>query len=165
MMYTLLQKLTPRYIEEGDCLIWQGGCNGGHPSMRHEGEKKLVRRVLWELANGPIPAGKIMTTTCQDVRCINPEHAMLTTMSKLTTELGPAVMGGLKRSANVSRAKRLQPVAKLTPQIVRDIRASTETGAQWSRRLSIPESLVSKVRLHRVWEDYSSPFAGLGARA
>lgn len=161
----ILQKMSGHYIAEGDCFLWKRGCCNGHPVMRYEGKTQLVRRVIWHTLHGVIPTGKIMQTTCEDLKCVNPEHLVLSTYAAVAKKLGPAVMGGLKRSANVAKAKRLQPVAKLNPEIVSEIRYGLETGVALSKRLGVPQSLISKVRLHKCWKDYSSPFAGLGARA
>ena len=162
---SLLQKISTRSISEGDCLIWQRGCCNGHPAVRHEGKTQLVRRVLWKEVYGAIPTGQILQTTCEDLKCVNPDHLALSTYAKVAKKLGPTVMGGLKRSTNVAKAKRLQPCAKLNPAIVQEIRSGRDTGVVLSKRFGVPESLISKVRLHKCWKDYSSPFAELGARA
>ena len=49
--------------------------------------------------------------------------------------------------------------------MVDELRASPETGAQLARRTGLTESLISKVRKYKTWKPYSTPFAGLGARA
>ena len=152
-------------IEEGDCLIWQRATTNGHPVWRIDGKSQLVRRHLWTVTHGPIPAGKIVRTTCRNTLCVVIDHLALTTYSALAKSLGPAVMGGLVRSANVARAKQGQSVAVLNWDMVREIRASTETGAAISRRMGIAQTLTSRVRSHKAWKEYSSPFAGLGSRA
>ncbi|NMM21561.1 MAG: hypothetical protein HHJ15_16665 [Rhodoferax sp.] len=161
----LLKKISNQSIPEGDCLIWQQGCCNGHPAMRHDGKTQLVRRVLWKEMHSTIPSGQILRTTCEDLKCVNFKHLALSTYAKVAKKLGPTVMGGLKRSANVAKAKRLQSCAKLNPDIVAEIRLGRETGVCLSKRFGVPESLISKVRLHKCWKDYSSPFSGLGARA
>lgn len=164
-MIQLMAKLSGHYILEGDCFLWKRSCCNGHPAMRHEEKTQLVRRVIWKTLHGSVPAGKILQTTCEDLKCIKPDHLVLSTYAKVAKKLGPSVMGGLKRSANVAKAKRLQSCAKLNLEIVAEIRSGTETGVALSKRLGVPQSLISKVRLHRCWKDYSSPFLGLGARA
>lgn len=157
--------LAQNTIEEGDCLIWQRATTNGHPVWRIDGKSQLVRRHLWAITHSPIPKGRIVRTTCCNVRCVAIDHLKLTTYSALAKLLGPAVMGGLVRSANVARAKQNQPVAVLNWDLVREIRSSPETGAAISRRLGINKTLTSRVRRHQAWKEYSTPFAGLGARA
>lgn len=147
-----------------DCLIWQRTCSNGHPAWRINGKSVLVRRALWAELHGAIPAGKIVRATCANTRCLNAAHMALTTHKQLALDLGPSVMGGLVRSANVARAKRLQACARLNQTLVDEIRSTSETGTSLARRLGVSQILISRVRRHQTWKDYSGPFVGLGAR-
>jgi hypothetical protein len=151
-------------IEDCDCLIWQRGCANKHPVWNINGKPVLLRRALWIELNGPIPAGQIIRVKCGNLRCLNTHHFTLTTYRDLALSLGPQVMGGLVRSANVAKAKRSQPIARLNWDLVHEIRTSTETGAALARRMKLPQPLISRVRLHKGWKEYSNPFTGLGAR-
>lgn len=158
-MLTLLD----RCHEDGDCLVWPGACNNGHPGVRIKGKNMLVRRVLWAATHGPIPPGHIVHMTCNTPRCVNPEHIELTTYQCLGKKLGAlGVMSGPVRSAAIARTKR-KTHAKLTDAAVHDIRNSDETVQVLSQRYGVARAHISKVRLYKAWRDFSSPFAGLGA--
>ena len=151
--------------EDGDCLVWQRSCSNGHPALRVGDKTKLVRRFLWEQGHGAIPAGGIVRMTCNTPKCVSPEHTELTTYRKLAKKLGAfGLMSGPVRSAAIARTKR-KTQAKLTDAAVRDIRTSCETTIVLAARYGVAQAHVSKVRKHKAWRDFTSPFMGLGARA
>lgn len=151
--------------EDMDHLIWHASTCNGHPAMRMGDKTVLVRRAIWQELHGDIPAGKIIRVTCGDVLCIAPNHMMLTDYSRLAKSLGSAVMAGPVRSAAIARAKQAKALV-INHDIVREIRTSNLTGVQLSKKHSISQNLVSKVRLHKCWKDWTNnPFMGLGVRA
>lgn len=164
-MQKILEKLKARCEEEGDCWVWQGCVNNGVPVASINGVNSTVRRALYKLAHGEIGSGLVMITTCNDPRCINPDHARVVTRAILAQEMGAAgIMGGTVRSAKISKTKRLK-YSKISVDIAQEIRVSNETGVALSKRYGVGQSLVSSVRLHKAWKEYSTPFSGLGARA
>jgi HNH endonuclease len=160
----MIENLLHHCTEDADCFLWRRACCNGHPAMKVGTKTKLVRRVLWESANGPIPVGCIVRVTCGHALCINPKHTELTTYQRLGKQLGAlGVMSGPVRSAAIQRAKR--KLGKLSIDDVRAIRASDETGVVLAAKYGVAQAHISKVRLHKSQIDYHSPFAGLGARA
>ena len=72
--------LHSRCIEEGDCWIWQGACDGhGKPQVRHLGKTVYVRRLMRELKDGRrIPTGKVVACKCGMDKCVSPAHTVIT---------------------------------------------------------------------------------------
>lgn len=140
--------------EDGDCLIWTGGNNSiGIPKIRNTSG----RRVMWELKNGEIPPGMLVSTTCGHPACL--EHLALSTKSEIVTRSHERPHTKARVTASNRRAAR-KSRAKITIDIARDIRASDETGLAIAARLGISNSLVSLVRRGKGWVE-PSPFAGL----
>lgn len=163
----LESRLLAKTQDDAGCHVWNGALCNGHPAfgMYVDGVRKtlLVRRALWEDRNGKIPAGHIVRCTCGTPRCVT--CLELTTFAKLGKQLGAlGVMGGPVRSAAIARTKRAGPHAKLTDADVARIRNGGETTVLLGRELGIAQATVSKIRLHKLRRDFSSPFAGLGAR-
>lgn len=69
--------------EPDDCWLWLGGTIAkGYGQMgagRAGDGTKLVHRVAWEAANGPIPAGAHVLHQCDNPPCCNPAHLFLGT--------------------------------------------------------------------------------------
>ena len=152
--------------DDAGCPVWQRGCCNGHPAYRDAdtGKTRMVRRVLWEQANGPIKPGHIIRMTCETPLCVDVEHMVQTTHGKLAKEMGAlGIMSGFKRSAAIARTKRVTQ-GKLTEEAVRDIRASSDTGVVLAARYGIAPAYVSKIRLHQCRKEFAgNPFAGLAA--
>jgi hypothetical protein len=58
-----------------DCWGWTGYTDrAGHARLRCGGVTCYVRRLLYEMVAGPVPAGLFLIETCQHRWCINPLH-------------------------------------------------------------------------------------------
>lgn len=162
---SLFTDIQHRTTDDAGCAVWRYSCCNGHPAFRHEGKTVLVRRALWQDEHGEIPDGKIIRMTCETPKCVHPEHMTLTTYRRLGKELGAlGLMSGPVRSAKIAATKRAK-YGKLTAEAVRDIRSSPETGRAMAAKYGVDEKHISRIRLNRTWREFSSPFAGLGARA
>ena len=163
-MTAYTEKIHALCIEDGDCLVWTRSCCNHHPAMRIDNKTVLVRRVLWTELHGGIPEGGVLRMTCNTHKCVHQDHMELTSYKKIAVQLGAiGVMSGPVRSAAIARTKR-KTQAKLTEEAVRDIRSSEETTIVLAARHGVSQAHVSKIRKHKAWRDFSSPFSGLGAR-
>ncbi|HUH22049.1 MAG TPA: HNH endonuclease signature motif containing protein, partial [Gaiellaceae bacterium] len=85
---------------ETGCWNWQGYVNPrtGYAGMVHyEGRRDNAHRVYYKKHRGPIPSGLELDHTCQNRRCVNPDH-----------------LEAVTRPINGRR----RPTTKLTPQLV-----------------------------------------------
>lgn len=161
-----LMSIIDRTLEEGDCLLWTGATGeSGHPIYKPgTGPCTLVRRDVFRLAGGTLIPRQPIDTTCGDKRCVNPEHMVQSTISKIAKKA--AVRGawsGLARKVKIAEAKR--GTMKLTIYQAREIRASDETGPVLALRYGVDKSLINNIKRGVAWRDYSSPWSGLGGRA
>jgi hypothetical protein len=159
---TLVTAIQGRCIEDAGCWLWQGSCSNGHPYHRHAGKVVPVRRTLFTSLFGPL-GEKIIRMECGSRLCINPQHMARTTRKKLCVKLA-ALMGGPIRAAKSAAFHRTGPHAKLTMDGVKRIRGSSETVASLALEHGVSQNTIRRVQQGAAWRDYSSPFAGLGAR-
>jgi hypothetical protein len=154
-----------RCIEVGECWEWQRGkSSAGYPMIRRLGKTYLVRRIVMDNAGKPAAPRQPVACRCDNPRCLNPEHLFLSSTSAICKRAGArGVWSTLGRAAKISASKR-RTTAKLTDEAVAAIRASDETQVVLSKRYGINASLVGRVKRGDAWKDYTSPFAGLGAR-
>lgn len=162
--------LTPEQLalhshEDGDCIVWTGGCCNGHPAIRIDGKTTLVRRALWVQANGFIPPGRVLRCTCGTSKCINLDHCEAMTYKAIAKIEGAAgKMSDPVRSAKIAAAKRAGSQAKITQEQAREIRTSDEPLAALGARYGISESTASRIKRNTVRREFGgNPWQGLGA--
>jgi hypothetical protein len=150
-----------RCVECGDCLLWQGWTDkGGRPMVRIGGRALYLRRLLF-LEGGELPEGHRVTMTCESKTCVNRKHMTAMTASEISLKASrPAIKVAGMHSANAQRRTR----AKLTAEAAASIRQSEASHAIEAAKHNVSRSLVQQIRQGLRWKDYSSPFAGLGAR-
>lgn len=160
-----LKRHLQRVIDDAGCKVWQGGHSNGHPCVRIDGKNLLLRRLLWEQNHGAIPAGLVVHMTCCTRSCVSLECMELITRRQMAKINGAnGLSSGMARSAAIARAKRAGSQAKLTPLAVIDIRTSVDTVSVLAERWGVSQGHISKVRQHKAYRDFASPFYGLGAR-
>jgi hypothetical protein len=150
--------------EVGDCWVWQGSVLGtGYPQAKIDGKCVLIRRLALELIGRPPNPRQPVMARCDDKRCCNPEHLVPTNarvISKRAAAKG--LYSTLQRRAAIARAKRA--TAKLTPELVAQIRENKESLRAAVKRFGVSQQRIHLIRSGKAWIDYSNPFIGLGAR-
>ena len=64
--------------KENGCLIYHGSRTvKGYPRILFRGKQRLIHRINWEIARGPIPDDMCVCHTCDTPECINIEHHFL----------------------------------------------------------------------------------------
>ena len=98
--------------------------------MRRNGKLLTVHRVRFEEKYGLIPPGLDLDHLCRVRACVNPDHLEPVTNAENNRR-------GIK--------------AKLTPDLVREIRESGESARSISRRLGISHTTVAAARRGKSW--------------
>jgi len=159
-----LDEIQARSIECGECWHWSGygGLHGRHPQVKEPGGKvKLVRRLAFEVKNGPIKPGLLVLPTCGDPRCINPEHQRaLTESQKGKRAAARGAFSSPARGAKIAASRRATS-AKITLEQAIEIRMSDESGPVLAKRYGVHRSRINTIKRGDGWKDYRNPFAGL----
>lgn len=154
-MPTLTERLQRDAIPEPNsgCLLWIGATqrNGyGRAQWGKRGQSYLVHRLAWQAANGPIPKGKVICHKCDVRACINPNHLFVGTQSdnikdmyakgRVPRHRGQAPLPGMKH-----------PAAKLTDDIVRQIRSDNRPAKEWAVETGVHQMTIYKIRNRLRW--------------
>lgn len=137
-----LERVWERVAFGPGCWEWQGGRDlKGYGRVTVGTKRKKAHRVIWELANGPIPDGMRVCHHCDNPPCVRPDHLFLGTDKDNADDrdakgrTGPrrGWQPGQRRSRGDQHWTRREPAkvprgeranrAALTEQQVRDIRA------------------------------------------
>ena len=97
----------------GGCWLWTGslsddgyGCTGA----RYTGTTLRANRVAYELYVGPIPPGKQVLHSCDNRKCVSPEHLFLGTLQDNMDDMwakGRARPRGKSNPKRIYRRKKL----------------------------------------------------------
>jgi hypothetical protein len=128
---------------EGDCRRWVGAHSALGYAI-HGGRDRLVHRLVWEHAYGPIPEGAVIAHSCHHRDCVAASHLYVTDPRE--------------RAAETTAAGRMHPGEnhwnhKLTWEAVRHIRLSHETTRKLADRYGVAPATITSVRAWRRWRN------------
>lgn len=139
------------------CWEWQAKdrVGGGYGRLRFDGRRQLAHRVAWQLAYGPISSGLFICHRCDNPGCVRPDHLFAGTPKDNAVDAeskGRMVhfFGSnhwtKKTPSRISRGAA-QPLAKLTPDAVKQIRERVGAGEAKravARDFSVSATTVAK---------------------
>lgn len=167
---TPMQKIMAKTVKDGACQLWTGGMvRGTYPRMYAVVNGKQtqisVRRVVWNLHNkGELAPNEIISMRCENDSCLNHRHM------ERATKADAARRGWAKPGQKMLRsmaALRIVKNPKLDIHKAREMRARLGEGAKQedvAQEFDVSQAMVSRVAMNQSWKDYSTPWAGLGAR-
>ncbi len=140
-----------RHTQEiGECLEWTAHMRGSTPQMRvtmPDGSHLTVyvRRVQWMLVHGADPGKRLISTACDNPRCLR--HLKVVTKAQASQKGN--LQGRALRRLKATAARRRRSI--LTEDMVREIRESAESNVAIARRIGCHHSTVAAARSGRTW--------------
>lgn len=135
-----------REITETNCWEWTGLINkGGYGITHFDGGGRLAHRVSYMIYVGEIPDGLDVCHSCDNRKCINPEHLFAGTRLE---NMQDAVSKGRQ-----ARGNKL-PQTKLTEDAVVEMRTMRESGAKYidlADKFGVSFSAIAAVITKRTW--------------
>lgn len=123
----------------GDCYEWAGSTfQSGYGRIKTGGRTYRAHRVAWELAHGPIPAGRVVMHTCDNRLCVRVSHLVLG-----SNEENMADMVKKGRSPAGERNARAKLSDAQAAEILDLYKAGDWTQAQIADRFGITQTQVS----------------------
>jgi len=155
------ESLLAKTIEVGDCLEWQGYFANGTPYVSNNGKMTSVRRLFSGLLNKNFVAGGFIVPKCDNHRCINPNHAMRLSRSKMSSRNGKRAVQSIAKRLKIQKFKQ-QTEGKLSWDKVDEIRATNVPSRVLAEKFGVDKSLICRVRTGQAWKRIENNiFAGL----
>lgn len=111
-MRSVLARVLARTEKHGECLVWTGTVNRtmpgpgrrarpGYPTTQVGRRTRLIHRLVYEIAHGPIPKGMTVDHLCNNRLCINVAHLAIATRWENTLRgTGPTAINARKTHCN-----------------------------------------------------------------
>jgi len=161
----LMTKIRARCTEDGDCLMWPGSANSnGIPSIR-VGKTVISVRKLVLMEAGRWKDGLNAANTCGRYRCVAEGHSAALNRRELSVLSAERTKYHLRPERNAKIAAYARKGSKLECAEMREAILNSDLSTRAEARLrGVSQHAVCDLRGGRSFKQYSSPFAGLGAR-
>lgn len=135
--------------EPDECWLWQGGRfrrRGGYGRFCLAKRRRRAHRVAWELTHGAIPVGQVVRHSCDTPACVNPAHLLLGAQADNVSDRVERGREGNRKGVRNGRAK-------VTPEVVRDIRqrSRVETLVSIARDVGLSATAVGHIVQRKLW--------------
>lgn len=159
-----LELIESKCIDDAGCWIWQGAFQQNTPRISAgRGKQQLQARRWVAEAMGHKIAGMMVTSKCDNPRCVSPDCVLVMTRKQLQQRTADRLSYHHRpaRAAKLSAFQRSR--SEFTEENIAFVRLLCERMSQKevARRLCMNYDHVNKIATYRLWKDYSNPFAGL----
>jgi hypothetical protein len=140
-----LERFWAKVRKGDDCWEWTAGVHKarGYGNFSYGGFNMHAHRASWMIHNGAIPADLHVLHSCDNVLCVRPDHLFLGTNWDNYDD---------RDAKGRVRHGSTHPRAKLTEEIVIQIRASSESDTVWAKRLGVYSTAIRDARRGTKWK-------------
>jgi hypothetical protein len=135
--------------EQTGCWNWTGSVMkvGWHGQWRNAaGNIEPTHRAAWRLFKSPIPKGVSICHKCDNPICVNPAHLFIGSQADNMKD-----MWAKGRARPKSSIGECHGMSKVTSEIVKEIRSSSETGMALAEKFGISATTVCDIKKRRTW--------------
>lgn len=113
--------------------------------------ERKAHRLFYRLYKGHIPKGFVVAHTCDNPRCVNPDHLDTKTQFENMREATERSRWGDRRGSKNACAKLNEDSAKMAKQMLMD----GKTVASVARRLGVSETAIRFIKQGKTWKHVS----------
>lgn len=134
-----------------DCILADGAPNNtGYHSVWLEGKRMGAHRAAYIRRNGPIPDGLDVMRSCDNRRCVNPDHLTAGTRSdNMQGCVGKGRHFAPDSSGEANRRAKITPEDAMTIRELRGELAQKEIGKMYG----LHQTTVSDIQRGKLWRE------------
>lgn len=137
-------------LSDSECMEWQGYINPrGYGKLMHDLKSYRAHRIAYLIWKGNIPQNKEVCHTCDNTKCINPNHLFLGTHSENMQD-----MADKKRNPTLLLKGSEKPKSKLNEVKIRSIKrllAKKWKQRDIAKRFGVHQTVIKSINLNRTW--------------
>lgn len=152
-MKNILEVIKEKTIEVGDCLEWQGYCNGRTPATSTGGVGIGVRKLV-ALRLGMKVEGKLVTNRCGNNLCVKPEHLVLMVKGKFHSHISKTQVNHHCMHRRMKLSQSVRKKSKITAEIAAEIRVEPGTYKSVGEKYGVCAKTVQNIKNGTTWRDY-----------
>lgn len=136
------------------CWEWQAGiCGsgyGGFSVKTKDGNKNRHTHVVsWILTNGDVPAGMCVLHTCDNRKCVNPDHLFLG--SRLNNVQDMDKKGRRKTKASNGSTNGFSKLNEESVRLIRERFQRGELQSALAKEFNVTQVCISQITLRKTW--------------
>jgi len=141
--------------EDDKCWSWSGTKNNaGYPLFSQKGKMVSALRLLYQIYyNRKIPKNWIVTHSCKNNGCVNPNHVYITTRSERTQQAYRR-----RELIPISQQGENNPNSKLNESDIRAIRKAKKQGIthrELAEKYNVTKTTISQIVNRKLWAHVS----------
>lgn len=133
-----------------ECWPWTGALNKfGYGVFGYKGRSQLAHRMTYAVKVGDIPEDRVVMHTCNNPKCVNPNHLRLGTQ-------GENVRDMFQKGRALRPTGELHHRSKLTADQVLEIRQLAESGVprrEIVERYPVNLTAIGRIINRQTWKD------------
>jgi hypothetical protein len=142
-------------MDKNGCWNWLGSLSpSGYGRITAMGKKLRAHRYSWMLTSEhDIPAGMVVCHSCDNRKCVNPDHLFLGTVADNVADC--VSKGRHARGEKLSHpraAGEKNGNSRLTVRQVNAIRADERSQRKIATRFGVSQPLISKIKRGEIWK-------------
>ncbi len=134
----------------GGCWEWQGAlARSGYGVLKVGGRTVTTHRFSWESHRGPIPEGMFVCHTCDNRKCVNPDHLFLGTCADNQADM--ARKGRARNNPSFGEAHHGAVLTEADIKEIRRLRAAGMSQREIGARFGMKQGHISDILRGKVW--------------
>lgn len=144
-------------VMESGCHEWQGALRNGYGVIKINGKCVSTHRFVFHMKQEPIPLGMVVMHSCDNKKCVNPEHLSIATQSDNMVDCSNKGRLFVPKNSGFNKGRTPKNKLLVGKEASRVKRLVKERGGKTlltlSKELNLPHQLLRDISCGRVYRE------------